>query len=128
MMFLEEYEAEDTVALTTSTNSSSLWNIPSPNRQNLMNDLKSGKLNMLQFSYRLSRPNFEKTNPETFRGATEAKLDTQTRQQLVAMLESHKEMNPIEIPFIFPKILSTNNNGKIQNIPQLLLSPDGEKF
>lgn len=89
----------------------------------MISDIRSGRLKTCRISFKIYQPSFGKT----VEGATEYYLkDRHIREQLIRMLESSEEEQPIEIPFIFPKFANVQNNGKVRNIPQLMLISGGE--
>lgn len=125
--FIGEYEAEDVVAIVSHTNSSTFWNVSPPNAKQMISEIKSGELKRCQLSYKISRPAFAQIEYEMIRGATDFLLEDQkVRDQLVAILESEKTLEPIEIPNIFPKFLNALNNGKFRDIPKLFLNSHGK--
>lgn len=122
--FLGEYEAVDTVGAVFNTNSSSLWNVSPPNVQDMLSDIRSGRLNTCRISFKI-RP----TVGKTVEGATECDLkDANIGEQLIRMLESANEESPVEIPFIFPKFVNVQNDGKVRNLPQLMLMSEGKFY
>lgn len=122
-LFLEDYEAEDVVAVILNTNSSVTWNISPPNAQKMIDDIKSGKLTSCQFTVKISRPVYGKKAPEIIHSLTEITLrDPILRNNLIDMLEQSETAQPVLLRNIFPKILNARNNGKIISVSQLHLS------
>lgn len=118
--FLEEYQPNDVVALHFSTDSSTLWNVPPPNAEQMIADIESGDLKSCRFEYKISRNNLQKVGRQEIKGKTEYMLDDQQIQDdLIAMLKNPAEAQSVVIPSIFPKILLVRNKGTFENIEDL---------
>lgn len=124
MTFLEDYEASDIVAVSLSTNSTSLWNVSPPNAAKMINDIKKAIARKISLSYRISRKNA----PESIFGVFEANIVGQAmRDELVDMLENPDEEKFLMIPSIFPKLLNIRNKGTVETMPQFLPIAEGDK-
>lgn len=115
MTFLEEYEASDVVAVSLSTNSTSLWNISPPNAAKMIEDIKKSVAKKISLNYRITRQN----SPETIFDVIETKISGQAmREKLVDMLKKRDEEKYLMIPAIFPKLLNIRKKGIIETMPE----------
>lgn len=126
--FLQDYEANDLVAMHFSRNSSTLWGASPPNSELLIAALKDDGSISVRFEYKIWRNNFGDYGREALQGETEYKIEDQKiKESLIRMLTNPNEAEPVVIPSIFPKIMLMRNKGRFENIEELL-SGKTEKF
>lgn len=127
-IFLQEYKARDVVAVNLKIDSSSSWNVPAKNIQNMIDELNSGALKSAYLKYKFYRPMLQSNVPDTIQHSSEVPLDDDIRQKIAVMLKG-SEKDEAEIPNIFTKFINLQNNGKLRKISQLFsITPDCNNF
>lgn len=107
LTFLSNYEANDVSAVVLGPNSTSLWIISPPDLERLKDDLEKNVTLKIQYKYFVSRV----TNTEKIAGTItsdrsfDLKADTPARKDLLDMLDNTTDLNPTQLPFLFPKFL-----------------------
>lgn len=131
--FLNQYGPEDVVAVKLISNASKVWNISPSQRDQLLMQLKSRSKIACRFSYRIVHSSAPLLGSARVFGSTEHKIDYKVREKLITMFEDQNNTESVEIPYIFPKLITVQSSGKTQPIPQLYLidkseSGHGKKF
>lgn len=116
-IFLKEYEAKDVVAVNLNIDSSSSWNVPKINVDNMIKDLENGNLKSAQLTYKIYRPTFQSEVRETIHHSTEVVMDRTTCRDLAAILKGAG--GEVKLIHIFPKLVKVQNNGKFERVPQM---------
>lgn len=124
--FLDQFDHSDATALQFNVNSAVSWDISPPNRQQMVEDIKNLKLRSCKFEFRVTRKGQVGRQDIQTEVVYEFKNET-VRKDLIEMLKEPQEARPTVIPFLFPKIMSVNNNGKFEVATNRFLSK-GKKF
>ena len=125
--FLDQFDHFDAAALQFNVNSAVSWDISPPNREQMIEDIKNLKLKSCKFEFRVTRKG--QVGREDIQTEVVYKLNNGiVRKDLIEMLLKPKEAGPVLIPFLFPKIMSVNNNGKFDVATNRFLSKGKKKL
>ncbi|XP_052864339.1 piezo-type mechanosensitive ion channel component [Anopheles cruzii] len=120
LTFLSNYEPADIAAVKLGANSTTIWNISPPDRERLLNDLKSNVTLTCRFRYTISRVSHSKENPGIVSEERGFELGPgPARDSLVKMLTGDTE-EVVVLPNLMPKFLRVQNSGSVKPIHQLI--------
>ncbi|CAH0558079.1 unnamed protein product [Brassicogethes aeneus] len=124
--FISNYEASDIAAIKLSTDSANIWSISPPDRQRMVEEIKSDKPLTVRMEYKIShktsKPEDSGVIPESVEIIIPALKDNKTnpvRGQLLNMLDA-KPATPVNFEYLMPKFLKVTNRGTAKPITQLM--------
>ncbi|XP_067624230.1 piezo-type mechanosensitive ion channel component isoform X8 [Eurosta solidaginis] len=122
--FLSSYDASDIAAIKLPANSPSLWSISPPDRNRLLDDLKSNGTIVASFAYSITRIPPDKNLMGTVSSEINFNMnDTfDGREDLIRMLEANgtATTKAVVIPDLVPKFVKILNSGDVQMVHQLM--------
>ncbi|XP_054741446.1 piezo-type mechanosensitive ion channel component isoform X2 [Anastrepha obliqua] len=128
--FLSSYDATDIAAIKLPGNSPSLWNISPPDRNRLLEELKSNGTIVASFAYSITRIPPDKSLVGTVSSEIIFNMNETFvgRESLINMLESNgtATSKAVELPDLVPKFIKILNSGDVQIVHQLM--PNGQSY
>ncbi|XP_036328319.1 piezo-type mechanosensitive ion channel component isoform X2 [Rhagoletis pomonella] len=122
--FLSSYDATDIAAIKLPGNSPSLWNISPPDRNRLLEELKSNGTIVASFAYSITRIPPDKSLVGTVSSEIVFNMNETFpgRENLINMLESNGTASSkvVSLPDLVPKFIKILNSGDVQIVHQLM--------
>ncbi|XP_035777481.1 piezo-type mechanosensitive ion channel component-like isoform X15 [Anopheles albimanus] len=120
LTFLSNYEPADVAAVKLGANSTSIWNISPPDRERLLNDLKSNVTLTCRFRYTISRRSHSKENPGIVSEEQGYEMGPGSDRDALIKLLTEDSTDVVMLPNLMPKFLRVQNSGTVRPIHQLI--------
>ncbi|XP_025831153.1 piezo-type mechanosensitive ion channel component [Agrilus planipennis] len=118
--FISNYEAADIAAIQLNPNSATVWGISPPDKEQMLEEVKSELPINIQFEYQISHKTTTKEDSGVIRENIIISLEpnTTSRSNLLEMLEGSHSASPVLLKYIMPKFLKVTNRGtsKVLNL------------
>uniref|UniRef100_A0A2M4CXL1 Putative piezo-type mechanosensitive ion channel component 2 n=1 Tax=Anopheles darlingi TaxID=43151 RepID=A0A2M4CXL1_ANODA len=126
LTFLSNYEPADVAAVKLGANSTSIWNISPPDRERLLNDLKSNVTLTCRFRYTISRQSHSKENPGVVSEERGYEMGPGPDRDALIKLLTEDTNDVVVLPNLMPKFLRVQNSGTVRPIHQLIKNVDSD--
>ncbi|XP_050088800.1 piezo-type mechanosensitive ion channel component [Anopheles aquasalis] len=126
LTFLSNYEPADVAAVKLGANSTSIWNISPPDRERLLNDLKSNVTLTCRFRYTISRRSHSKENPGIVSEEQGYEMGPGSDREALIKLLTEDTTDVVVLPNLMPKFLRVQNSGTVRPIHQLIKNVDSD--
>ncbi|XP_020715968.1 piezo-type mechanosensitive ion channel component isoform X2 [Ceratitis capitata] len=126
--FLSSYDASDIAVIKLPGNSPSLWNISPPDRNRLLEELKSNGTIVSSFAYSITRKPPDKSLMGTVSGEIIFHMNSTYawRDDLINMLEANGTSKVVPLPDMVPKFIKILSSGDVSIVNQLM--PTGQTY
>lgn len=128
LTFISNYEGNDIAAVKLSTDSANIWTISPPDRNRMIEEVKSDNPISVRLNYKVSHKpsksedsgilsNFVQINLPAINENGERNPE---RIHLLEMLTTDNQTNPVLLQRILPKFLKVSNNGNVKPVGNLM--------